>query len=156
MCVGITWKLIKRLRFIEGPKTLFLPSAPSDSNTMEFWETKKCLHCVSSVTAKREMIIERNPTFPCFAFVLQISAFFWNIYIQINIKKKSGDSRSWSFQDSLVLSCICTGFFLHGTLSLASLSSPTPSTPGLCPPQAYLWSLPSHPTLLFTCPDLEV
>ena len=88
MCVGITRKLIKRLRFIEGPKTLFLPSAPSDSNTMEVWETKRCLHCVSSVTAKREMIIERNSTFPCFAFVPQISVFFWKIYIQINIFKK--------------------------------------------------------------------
>lgn len=59
-----------------------------------------------------------------------------------------------------MLSCVCTGFFLHGTLSFASLSSPTPSTPGwtflFCPPQAYLWSLPSHPTLLFTCHDLGV
>lgn len=101
-------------------RTLFLPSAPSDSNTMEVWGTKRCRHCLSSVTPKREMIIERNSTFPCFAFVLQISAFFWKIYIQINIKKKSGDSRSWSFQDSLVLSCICTGFYSAGTLSLAS------------------------------------
>lgn len=44
------------------------------------------------ITPKREMIIEKDSKFSCFAFVLQISvlciAFFWKIHIKISIWRK--------------------------------------------------------------------